>query len=649
MSDVGLDTATSTRASWTPHDDETSSQPAASPRDESPAPSPSAPPAPIVDQRGITDAAARQQLINDLKQQQALVNAAEAKANATGNLELKQRADALRSEYDALEKSKLAADAYHFDNLQNTSPPVGWTRASSLSDAELAKYGVTRAMLDPGPTATGFRAELYIPDKSVFGPDAKPVLAFRGSTSDLRDWRNNFTQATGQPSEYYQRAMDVAMRVNTATGGNFEITGHSLGGGLASAASAVTGAHAVTFNAAGLNPATIAPMLAAKGISAADTDKTITAYQVQGEMLTSLQQAAHGMSPSGAQDLADGVKGIVDLTNQPVVESLLKSKGVDLGDLSQLKNANGQDLRSIPEAAGQHITLPAYGDDGTPRPQVVPFGTLVNGLDTTLRTATPFVRGGVAVGNVFGDAAQNTINGVGQTAAFGLRGSGTIMQGIAAGGNAANDALDRAGAQVSSSANQLGNGVTQTFDRAGNSLHNTPVIGGALDWMTSTAGKTFGGAIDLGGKAVDKTLDFGGDVLHGLTGWMHPAGQALDNAGNKVSSTTTNVAQGAHDLSVDAGALGGILAGGTAADARAVASNLSVRDVLLGGPIYAGGKAQADVVRDLGAAKRGLDEAVTRHGGPRQGADGRLYLGTVDGSLRHAISLDEQYVRANVH
>jgi hypothetical protein len=355
------------------------------------------------------------------------------------------------------------------------------------------------------------------------------------------------------------------------------------------------------------------------------------------------------MTASGAQDLADGVSGIVDLTNQPVVESLLKSKGIDLGDLSALKNANGQDLRNIPQAAGQHISLPAYGDDGQPRPQVVPFGTLVNGLDTTLRTAAPFVRGSVAVGSVFGDVAQTTINGVGQTAATGLQVSGNVLQGVAAGGRAANDALDHAGTQIATTANRAGNNVAQNFDRAGNVLHHAPLIGGALDWMTSTAGKTLGGAIDLGGKAADATLDFGGNVLHGLTSWGQPAGQALNTAGHAVSATSTSVAQTAHDVTVDAAALGGVVTGAAAADARAVATNISARDVLLGGPIYAAGKSQADVVRDLGAAKRGLDEAVTRHGGPRQGSDGRLYLGTVDGSLRHAIALDEQYVRANTH
>ncbi len=121
-----------------------------------PAPLPSATPR----QMQVGDDAARAQLANDLCSQRELLDQAEAKAKETGNPELKATAERLRGEYDALQKSKLAADVYHFDNIEAAKPPVGWTRASSLSDTQLAEYGLSRADLYPGQDATGFRAEL---------------------------------------------------------------------------------------------------------------------------------------------------------------------------------------------------------------------------------------------------------------------------------------------------------------------------------------------------------------------------------------------------------------------------------------------------------------------------------------------------------
>jgi hypothetical protein len=79
--------------------------------------------------------------------------------------------------------------------------------------------------------------------------------------------------------------MGLANDVNQATGGNFISTGHSLGGGLASAAAIVTGTQAITFNAAGLNSNTVI-----SGANLANASSLITAYYVGGEIL-SLAQA----------------------------------------------------------------------------------------------------------------------------------------------------------------------------------------------------------------------------------------------------------------------------------------------------------------------------------------------------------------------
>ena len=71
----------------------------------------------------------------------------------------------------------------------------------------------------------------------------------------------------------------------TAGEGGFETVGHSLGGGLASAVSAKERVRGDTFNAAGVSETT----LARAGASRADGAGLLKAYQVQGEVLTAVQ------------------------------------------------------------------------------------------------------------------------------------------------------------------------------------------------------------------------------------------------------------------------------------------------------------------------------------------------------------------------
>ena len=132
----------------------------------------------------------------------------------------------------------------------------------------------------------------------MLGPGYQPVLAFKGSAGEVRqvDGRlrdttgedfaaNNFPQSVGLKTDYYDRAMDLAVTLTKASF-TFEITGHSLSGGMASAASAVTGVKATTFNAPGLHPQTARRFAQENpGTQLFDVKDRITAYVVQGELL----------------------------------------------------------------------------------------------------------------------------------------------------------------------------------------------------------------------------------------------------------------------------------------------------------------------------------------------------------------------------
>ncbi|WP_424404888.1 type VI secretion system tip protein TssI/VgrG [Pasteurella sp. PK-2025] len=187
-------------------------------------------------------------------------------------------ADRLDRERKALQHAALAKAAYE---PIGSPPPPGWKEISNNPD-ELAKYGL---LTDHFPENQDFQARFFVPDPAVFGDEMKPTVAFRGTRFDkLKDWENNVAQGVGRESEYYNQAIDIGVKIKeSGNADNIEFVGHSLGGGLASAASRASGAKATTFNAAGLNNATVARKTEV-------IPSEITTYRVKGEILTRLQE-----------------------------------------------------------------------------------------------------------------------------------------------------------------------------------------------------------------------------------------------------------------------------------------------------------------------------------------------------------------------
>lgn len=183
-------------------------------------------------------------------------------------------------------KAKLAVAVYQEPEQQIL--PQGWSQAT---DDDLRNLGLMDSQgrkLTEIPDSD-FRADVFR------GPDGKTVVAFKGTMpTSLEDWKNNIQQGTGNPSEYYRRAMTIADRIDAYQPGNVEYVGHSLGGGLASAAAAMHDSLATTFNAAGLNDET----LLRDGI-VPNSEKT-DAYYVEGGILSTLQDKSFGLLPQAA-------------------------------------------------------------------------------------------------------------------------------------------------------------------------------------------------------------------------------------------------------------------------------------------------------------------------------------------------------------
>ncbi|OAX55911.1 hypothetical protein A6R73_15335, partial [Xanthomonas translucens pv. poae] len=196
---------------------------------------------------------------------------------------------------------------------------------------------------------------------------------------------NNFPQSVGLQTDYYDRAMGLAYQMRRGQL-DFELAGHSLGGGMASAAAAVTGVHTTTFNAAGLHPITAQRFAQENGLPVYDTQKNVVAYQVAGEILNDgIQQNIHRLDafrreelgavlkdtsvllkdlPQGRALLASQLDASVPRYAQPSVHAFLDR--LEQGDTAQL-------LHELPLAAGQPQPLLAakrreHPDDPGSRP-----------------------------------------------------------------------------------------------------------------------------------------------------------------------------------------------------------------------------------------------------------------------------------------
>ncbi|WP_242108018.1 XVIPCD domain-containing protein [Luteimonas aquatica] len=176
--------------------------------------------------------------------------------------------------------ARLMADLYddHYGR-DRPSNVDGW---SVLSDEELTGAGIDPSKLQD--ENSGFRSLIYGDGKGHY------VLAFSG-TDEGKDWLTNFRQGLGFEDAQYNQAMALGKEARAAFGDQVVITGHSLGGGLATAASVASGIPAVTFNGSGLHDNTIRRLgLDPDAVKAYAEEGQIRRYAVKNEILTDLQE-----------------------------------------------------------------------------------------------------------------------------------------------------------------------------------------------------------------------------------------------------------------------------------------------------------------------------------------------------------------------
>lgn len=175
--------------------------------------------------------------------------------------------------------ARLMRDVYDYDG---NGHPDGVGRWKPLGADELRASGIDPAMLRN--TSSGFYAVIYGDEQG------HRVLAYSG-TDEAKDWTTNFGQGLGFETAQYNQAIALARQAKVAYGEDVVITGHSLGGGLAAAASIAADIPAVTYNAAGVHDRTLERIgLDADAVKAEAGKGLIRRYAVDHDILTGLQE-----------------------------------------------------------------------------------------------------------------------------------------------------------------------------------------------------------------------------------------------------------------------------------------------------------------------------------------------------------------------
>lgn len=170
-------------------------------------------------------------------------------------------------------EAQMATEVYNPSGQRNVP---GWTEVTDAD--ELAKLN-----LDPQdltPPGSQFRAGVFTDGAGNY------KVAFKGTTmTSVSDWQANAGQGSVGYSSYYSQAKSIAQDAKAGIGHqgvkSVKFVGHSLGGGLASAAAHTTGLPASTFNAAGLH------VFNRSWFNAPPID----AVRVNGEILTGVQNS----------------------------------------------------------------------------------------------------------------------------------------------------------------------------------------------------------------------------------------------------------------------------------------------------------------------------------------------------------------------
>lgn len=303
----------------------------------------------------------RQRCRQRFERRRALIQAAREKAAREGG----QRA------------ATMAATAGRFERYNQAMPRARAAQAVYSTEEVECLRRVTdpeelrRMGVDPNALrddSSGFNAAVYRSDW-----DGSTILAYQGTDANsLHDWKTNIDNGAGRRTDQYTSAASIAAGMH-ASGTQFDIAGHSLGGGLATEGGLAAPGHNVyTFNSAGLSEAS----LARNGASSwADIDSRTQAFRNETEFLTGIQEDEDpARQLANAEMLRDEIRGEggwinpMRITGYNAAESegaaFEGHRNTFFGEVDQLiararaDVAAGRDPNLFPQARGARTNVP---------------------------------------------------------------------------------------------------------------------------------------------------------------------------------------------------------------------------------------------------------------------------------------------------
>ena len=190
---------------------------------------------------------------------------------------------------------------------------------------------------------SGFKADVYRTK------DGDYVLVFRGTSNGhdkdreiipgfSKDWvDDDIKQGVGLGSEQYEQAIKVSIKIKKKVGKeNLVITGHSLGGGLATAAGAATGCETYAYNPAGVHTMTYLWY----DVDNPDTSKIHT-YYAESDFLNLLNNNLAIMPNSSGERICIATDNKLELNMEAI------TKGHDLPLMIKELSANKSDKGKV--------------------------------------------------------------------------------------------------------------------------------------------------------------------------------------------------------------------------------------------------------------------------------------------------------------
>ncbi len=166
----------------------------------------------------------------------------------------------------------IAAEVYKATDLSEHGLPL-----ANESQIELLFTDPEEAKRLLGDDKSGFRCRVYHDTRA-----AKLVLAFGGTVpAKMDDWINNFRQWSGLKAKQYERGIALASLIRHDLTNNVVVTGHSLGGGIATVSAVSRKLRAVVFNPPGIHNKTLGDF----HLNLDHADVSIRRFVVAGDLL----------------------------------------------------------------------------------------------------------------------------------------------------------------------------------------------------------------------------------------------------------------------------------------------------------------------------------------------------------------------------